>query len=103
MKTDPRPILVWMRSALRVSDNTLLSQAARAGCEVIPFLCTSDGWSGSEDSPRRRMLRSSITALHNELRRAGSALFMLGEDPLNEIPRAGRTAGRKSTPALVRG
>ena len=96
MKTDPRPVLVWMRNSLRVSDNTLLSQAVNAGGEVIPFLCASDGWSGSEDTPRRRMLRSSITALHNELRRAGSALFVLGEDPLREIPRAASSLGARA-------
>ncbi|HUI11085.1 MAG TPA: deoxyribodipyrimidine photo-lyase [Bacteroidota bacterium] len=84
----PAPVLVWMRGSLRTTDNTLLSLAARSGGDVIPFLCTSDGWSGSVDSPRRRMLRSSIASLADTLRDGGSALFMLGEDPLEEIPRA---------------
>ena len=93
MKTSPGPILVWMRNSLRVNDSAILSQAARSGGDVLPFLCTSDGWSGAEDTPRRRMLRSSITALHGALRRKNSALFMLGEDPLREIPRAASALG----------
>jgi len=88
MNTDRRPILVWMRNSLRVTDNALLTQAARAGSDAVPFLCTSDGWSGDEDTPRRRIMRSAIAALDAALRDGGSALFMLGEDPLREIPRA---------------
>ena len=95
MTADRGPVLVWMRGSLRVRDNALLAQAAQAGGDVVPFLCGSDGWSGTGDTPRRRMLRASITALNESLRAGGSALFMLGEDPLREIPRAASALGAK--------
>jgi len=95
MPDDCSPVLAWMRGSLRVQDNPLLAQAAQAGGDVVPFLCMSDGWSGTGDTPGRRMLRASITALDESLRSGGSALFMLGDDPLREIPRAASSLGAK--------
>lgn len=83
-------VLVWMRRALRVAENGPLWQALREGTEVLPFVCANDGWPGREEegeTPLRRFTRSAISDLDANLRRWGSAPFLLDGDPLKHIPR----------------
>jgi deoxyribodipyrimidine photo-lyase len=83
-----RRVLVWMRRALRVADNGPLWHALREAGEVIPFVCSRDGWDEKGDTPRGRFIRGACSDLDANLRRMGSALFLLDGDPLKQIPRA---------------
>jgi deoxyribodipyrimidine photo-lyase len=76
-----------MRSALRVADNGPMWHAVREGGEVVPFICARDGWDEGEDTPRRGFFRGAFSDLDANLRRMGSALYLLDGDPLKQIPR----------------
>ena len=67
-----RRIVVWMRRALRVDDNTPLWQALQDAEEVIPLLVLRDSAEYRTDTPRRRFVRGAITDLDRRLRDRGT-------------------------------
>jgi len=105
-----RRIVVWMRRALRVDDNTPLWQALQDAEEVIPLLVLRDSTAYRADTPRRRFLRGAITDLDHRLRECGTQLHIRIGVPEEQIPKAARAyradavyaARVYDTPALQR-
>jgi deoxyribodipyrimidine photo-lyase len=83
-----RRIVVWMRRALRVDDNTPLWQALQDAEEVIPLLVLRDSADYRADTPRRRFLRGAIADLDNRLRERGTQLHVRIGPPEDRIPAA---------------
>lgn len=74
----PPPVIVWFRQDLRLADNPALSAAAATGAPVIPlFILEEDA---ADPRPRggasRWWLHGSLTALSEDLARAGSPLVL---------------------------
>jgi len=88
-----RRILVWMRRALRVEDNTPLWQALQDAEEVIPLLILRDSAEYRSDAPRRRFLRGAIADLDRRLRDRGTQLHILVGRPEDQIPAAAAAYG----------
>ncbi len=83
-----RRIVVWMRRALRVDDNTPLWQAMQDAEEVIPLLVLRDSAEYRSDAPRRRFLRGAIADLDGRLRDRGSQLHIRVGRPQEQVPSA---------------
>ena len=81
-----RPVIVWMRRALRVQDHLALSAAALGSGTVIPVATLSRDGRYRADSPRRMFLRGAMANLDTSLRSLGSRLFVLRGDPEHELP-----------------
>jgi deoxyribodipyrimidine photo-lyase len=81
-----RPVIVWMRRALRVQDHIALSAAAQGGAMVIPVVTLSRDERYRADSPRRGFIRGAMANLDESLRSLGSRLFVLQGDPARELP-----------------
>jgi deoxyribodipyrimidine photo-lyase len=87
---DTKRIIVWMRRALRVEDNTPLWHAAQEGGVVIPVVVLRDEERYRRDTPRRRFIRGALGQLDEGLRSRGSCLVCLRGDPEKEIPALAR-------------
>ena len=81
-----RPVIVWMRRALRVQDHLALSEAAKGSGAVIPVVTLSRDERYRDDGPRRMFLRGAMANLDESLRSLGSRLFVLQGDPEHELP-----------------
>jgi deoxyribodipyrimidine photo-lyase len=88
-----RRILVWMRRAIRVEDNTPLWQALQDAEEVIPLLVLRDSAAYRTDTPRRRFLRGAIAGLDRRLRDRGTQLHVRVGRPEDQIPAAAAAYG----------
>jgi deoxyribodipyrimidine photo-lyase len=88
-----RRIVVWMRRALRVDDNTPLWQALQDAEEVIPLLVLRDSAEYRTDTPRRRFLCVAIADLDRRLRDRGTQLHIRVGRPEDQIPAAAAAYG----------
>jgi len=86
-------ILVWLRRALRVQDNTPLWNAVHDAEELIPAVCLQDSAAYRDDTPRRRFISQSLYDLDRKLTEAGSALIVLAGVPSQAIPAAAQRFG----------
>ena len=95
-----RPVIVWMRRALRVQDNLALSTAARGSGPVIPVVTLSRDERYRDETPRRMFLRGAIANLDESLRSLGSRLFVLQGDPGHELPALAARTGASAVHAV---
>jgi deoxyribodipyrimidine photo-lyase len=73
-----RPVLLWFRRNLRLSDNAALIAAAESGHPVIPLYIVDDQDVGSAS---RWWLRHSLASLDRDLRELGSSLVIRSGSP----------------------
>lgn len=103
-------VIVWMRRALRVQDNTPLSAAIQDAVDVIPVFCLGDERRYQEPTIRRQFLRALVRGCDENLRKVGSRLLIRSGPPEEQIPAAVRACGADAvyavrvydTPALKR-
>lgn len=73
-----RPVLLWFRRNLRVSDNAALLAAAKSGRPVIPvYVCDEQ----DRGTGTRWWLQHSLSCLDRDLQRLGSSLVLLAGSP----------------------
>ena len=70
-----RPVLVWFRRDLRLTDNPALEWAAGSGRPVVPFFVLDDE-ERRRGSASRWWLHGSLSALGDDLERIGSRLVL---------------------------
>jgi deoxyribodipyrimidine photo-lyase len=92
---DNRPIVVWFRRDLRLSDHLALTEAAAAGRPVVPLFV----WDPLLVDPRRtgarrlERLEGAITALDRDLRAKGGRLIVRRGRPEEVVVSVAREAG----------
>lgn len=76
--TDQKPIIVWFRQDLRVSDNPALLAAAESGHPVIPLYILDDDTPGewAPGGAARWWLHHSLLALRQSLAELGASLVL---------------------------
>jgi deoxyribodipyrimidine photo-lyase len=83
-----RRIIVWMRRAWRVQDNSPLWNAIRDAEEVVPVVCLNEDARFRESTPRRLFVRKALQDLDARLRDLGSHLTVRAGNALQQIPAA---------------
>lgn len=87
-------VIHWFRRDFRITDNTALAAAVKAGEEVIPVYIASD-WKGSHNwtgSVRQEFLCGSLGALAKNLEAIGGRLIIRRGDAVAELEKlAGET------------
>lgn len=73
-----RPVILWFRRNLRLSDNAALSAAAESGCPVIPVYIVDEQ---DRRSASGWWLHHSLSTLDRGLRERGSALRVFSGSP----------------------
>ena len=83
-----RPVLVWFRQDLRLTDNPALAAAARSGAPVIPVYVLDDETAGDwrMGGASRWWLHQSLRALDGSLRERGSRLLLRSGPAEQVIP-----------------
>lgn len=78
----PPPVILWIRSDLRLADHPALRAAADSGRPLLPVFIVSPSVPSVDDADRpigagsRAWLRASLAALDHELRALGSRLIL---------------------------
>jgi deoxyribodipyrimidine photo-lyase len=85
-----RCVVVWMRRALRVEDNTPLYAAIRDADSVVPVVCLRDSEKYRGSTPRREFIRSALKDLEARLEALGGRLFVRVGDPAKILPAVAR-------------
>ncbi|MGB6033942.1 MAG: deoxyribodipyrimidine photo-lyase [Bacteroidota bacterium] len=85
-----RCVVVWMRRALRVEDNTPLDAAIRDAETVVPVICLRGEQKYSVSTPRREFIRSALKDLEDRLESLGGRLVVRVGDPVKIIPAVAR-------------
>ncbi|WP_088343529.1 MULTISPECIES: deoxyribodipyrimidine photo-lyase [Rhodomicrobium] len=83
----PRPILLWFRRDLRLSDNAALEAAAASGAPVIPVYVLDDESAGdwAIGGAGRWWLAGSLRALGADLQARGSRLILMRGETLKVL------------------
>ena len=71
-----RPVLVWFRQDLRLSDNPALAAARKTGAPVIPVFVLDEGGDHAPGAASRWWLHHSLKALSEDLEKAGAPLVL---------------------------
>lgn len=91
---DRRPVLVWFREDLRLTDHPALSAAAAAGAPVIPVFVREDSGPGRPlGAASRWWLDKSLAALARSLEAVGSRLILRRGDAAKAIGDLARETG----------
>jgi deoxyribodipyrimidine photo-lyase len=94
---DPRPVIVWFRDDLRLSDHPALHAASRTGAPVICLYVFDEASRAREVRPlggaARWWLAQSLRALQTSLRAAGSALVLRKGRATTIIPELAQETG----------
>jgi deoxyribodipyrimidine photo-lyase len=74
----------WFRRDLRLKDNTALMHALNEDLPVLPVFIFDNNITGelNKDDPRISFIYDSLRIINNELRKYGSSLLVLQNDPL---------------------
>ncbi len=89
-----RPVLVWFRRDLRLSDHAALTTAARMGPVVPVYIHSPQGAGAWRDGAASRWwLQRSLAALDAALRRRGSRLVLDRGDPAEVLARIAADTG----------
>jgi len=93
-----KPILVWFRRDLRLSDNPALCQALCEGHPVLPVFVLDPALRQTpEGSPRRTaFLLRCLHSLQGNLEQAGSPLILRLGNPEDELPRLAQDCGAEA-------
>ncbi|MDF1752202.1 MAG: deoxyribodipyrimidine photo-lyase [Verrucomicrobiales bacterium] len=86
-------VIHWFRRDLRLTDNTALSEALKAGKEVIPVYILSDWkrnhhWTGTG---RQQFLTGCLESLSEDLESIGGRLIFRSGDAVNELKKLVKT------------
>ena len=89
-----KTVIHWFRRDLRLTDNTALAAAAKAGEQVVPVYVVSEWkkahqWTGA---PRQTFLCGSLASLDGNLRSIGSQLVVRDGDAVAELVKLAREA-----------
>jgi deoxyribodipyrimidine photo-lyase len=85
-----RPVLLWFRRNLRLSDNAALIAAAESGRPIIPVYIHDDEDIGGAS---RWWLHHSLVSLDRDLRQMGSSLVLRAGCPDEELSKLARQSG----------
>jgi deoxyribodipyrimidine photo-lyase len=78
-----KPVVLWFRNDLRLSDHAALVAASRSGAPVIPLYILDDNLPGrwAPGGASRWWLAKSIAALTDDLAKRGAKLSLAAETP----------------------
>lgn len=85
MPTESKPVLVWFRQDLRLSDNPALAAAVRAGAPVIPVFILNTKTSFPIGAASRWWLHHSLCRLAGDLAAKGAQLVLRRGGPFAQI------------------
>jgi len=88
-------VIHWFRRDFRITDNTALSAAVKAGEEVVPVYITSD-WKGSHNwtgPARQEFLCGSLASLAKNLEAIGGRLIIRRGDAVAELEKLALETG----------
>ncbi len=85
-----RCVVVWMRRALRVQDNTPLYAALQDAEKVVPVVCLRDATKYRLQTPRREFIRSALKDLEARMESLGGRLFVRVGAPERVLPNVAR-------------
>lgn len=88
-------VIHWFRRDFRITDNTALSAAVKAGEEVVPVYIAS-GWKGSHDwtgPARQEFLCGSLASLAKNLEAIGGRLIIRRGDAVAELEKLAEETG----------
>ena len=91
----PKRVIHWFRRDFRITDNTALAAAVKAGEEVIPVYIAS-GWKGSHNwtgSARQEFLCGSLASLAKNLEAIGGRLVIRRGDAVAELEKLAEETG----------
>lgn len=82
------PVIMWFRSDLRLTDNTALNAALRAGKRVIPLFVFDSAILNSSrtGAPRVAILLKALASLDSDIQKHGSALVVRHGNPVDILP-----------------
>ena len=86
--SNPRPILVWLREDLRLSDNPALDAAARTGAPVVCFYILETGKAGPRalGGASKWWLHKSLEALSADIEARGGRLLLRRGEARDILP-----------------
>eukprot|EP00658_Telonema_sp_P-2_P072889 TRINITY_DN61973_c0_g1_i1.p1 TRINITY_DN61973_c0_g1~~TRINITY_DN61973_c0_g1_i1.p1 ORF type:complete len:185 (+),score=16.59 TRINITY_DN61973_c0_g1_i1:57-611(+) len=78
MRVSEKPVIVWFRQDLRLSDNPALATAVATGAPVIPLFVLDEETPGqcAHGGASRWWLHESLTALQHSLQQQGASLVL---------------------------
>ena len=84
-----KPVVLWFRNDLRLSDHAALVAASRSGAPVIPLYILDDNLPGrwAPGGASRWWLAKSLAALADDLAKRGAKLILRRGDTAAELPR----------------
>ena len=84
-----KPVILWFRNDLRLSDHAALVAASRSGAPVIPLYILDDNLPGrwAPGGASRWWLAKSLAALADDLAKRGAKLILRRGDTAAELPR----------------
>ena len=84
-----KPIILWFRNDLRLSDHAALVAASRSGAPVIPLYILDDNMQGrwAPGGASRWWLAKSLAALADDLAKRGAKLILRRGETAAELPR----------------
>ena len=94
----PGRVTHWFRRDLRITDNTALWHASRAGDEVIPVYILSSWknhhpWTGPN---RQEFLCGCLQSLSKNLEAIGGRLILRAGDPVQELEKLAQETGAEA-------
>lgn len=84
-----KPIILWFRNDLRLSDHAALVAASRSGAPVIPLYILDDNMPGrwAPGGASRWWLAKGLAALADDLAKRGAKLILRRGETAAELPR----------------
>ena len=84
-----KPVILWFRNDLRLSDHAALVAASRSGAPVIPLYILDDNLPGrwAPGGASRWWLAKSLAALADDLAKRGAKLILRRGETAAELPR----------------
>jgi len=93
VRNDKRPVLVWFRGDLRLSDHPALSWAVHTGRPVVPVFVLDDSAGVYPGEASRWWLHGSLQALNTSLEHLGSRLILRRGPPVKALMTLVRETG----------
>lgn len=95
---DNRPIIVWFRQDLRLTDNVALAKAVESGAAIVPLYVLDDGAPGewAPGGASRWWLHNSLTELSGRLADRGAKLVLRRGSAAKIVPQIARDIGAQA-------
>ena len=94
---DNRPIIVWFRQDLRLTDNVALAKAVEAGAPIVPLYVLDDNAPGewAPGGASRWWLHNSLVELSGRLANLGAKLVLRRGSATQIVPQIAREVGAR--------